>query len=88
MYLEMYEGTQSWADWMVVKPSLEQEFKLECWYQKQLIKQATARIAQLESEAMLIEDGVKNYRKQSWLQQWWSLNAAFFMNRFTKDQDV
>lgn len=113
MYLEMYEGTQSWADWMIVKPSLEQEFKLEseatailedeehdeiadlcarlskqCWYQKELIKQATARIAQLETQAMLIEDGVKDYRKQSWLKQWWTLNAAFLMNRFTKDQDV
>tara|TARA_R100001082_G_C4315534_1_gene138779 strand:- start:256 stop:567 length:312 start_codon:yes stop_codon:yes gene_type:complete len=90
----MFEGSDSWADWMIVEPSLEQEFKLEyeaiaikeddqhkeiaelcarlskqTWYQQELIKQATARILELEAEiacTQLIEEIAKEKKRPWW----------------------
>ena len=55
----MHEGSNSWAEWMVVNPSLEQEFKLE--------SEATA--IREDDEHKEIAELCARLSKQNWYQQ-------------------
>ncbi len=55
----MYEGTTAWAQWMIVEPSLEQEFKLE----------SEANAIKEDDQHEEIAELCARLSKQNWYQQ-------------------
>lgn len=55
----MFKDSESWADWMVIQPSIEQEFKLE----------SEAQAIRADDEHEEIAELCARLSKQNWYQQ-------------------